>query len=188
MTTEKYRFTKCTVECYKLRAESSLYWANITIDAHEGGGRIQIASDFGAWQNYWGAASKSFKEFLIGLDMYYAAGKFGADQWFDQDATIIQLKQSVLQHRRSGGDAKRCRELFDEIKVLEESSCKGEFDRNLFDSDKLLSFVDGWPDIVTDVTPQFKKFWETAWQAFIEILKKDVEEEKHIETKEAATI
>ena len=46
--------TKSTVEVYKIRS-NEFAWADITIDASGNKGRISIASDYGSWQNYWGA-------------------------------------------------------------------------------------------------------------------------------------
>ena len=78
----KFTTTRSTVECYKIRSDRGL-WADITIDANGKAGRVQIASDYGSWENYWGACGSEFKEFLCGLDIDYAAGKFGESKWFD---------------------------------------------------------------------------------------------------------
>lgn len=45
---------KTQIELYKVRLDGGQGWADISIDAKEKSGRIQIASDWGAWQYYWG--------------------------------------------------------------------------------------------------------------------------------------
>ena len=77
---KKYSINKTQCEVYKLRHECGMYWADITVDSGEKSGRIQIASDYGSWQNYWSCCGCSFKEFLTKLDMQYTAGKFGAER------------------------------------------------------------------------------------------------------------
>ena len=109
---KKYTVTKSTCEVYKLRHECGMYWADITLDCASKSGRIQIASDYGSWQNFWSCCGCSFKEFLTRLDMQYTAGKFGAE------------------------------------------------------------------DNQGDVTPQFKRFWNEAWQVFIVQLKNELKNNK----------
>ncbi len=84
---KKYKITKSTCEVYKLRHECGMYWADITLDCGEKSGRIQIASDYGTWQNYWGCCGCSFKEFLTRLDVEYTAGKFRARNAEDREIT-----------------------------------------------------------------------------------------------------
>ncbi len=174
-----YTFSKSKVDCYKLRDKTSgMYWADITVDAHENTGRIQIASDFGDYQYYWGSCGRPFKEFLTRLNIVYASSKFGADKWFDLDATILDYKKSLLQYRRDGGDPATCRVIFNQILELVDTGSENEFRCELWNRHELTSLFNHCPEIKTDVSPQFKKFWNTAWQAFITELKKEVEEEK----------
>lgn len=83
----KFSINKNTVEQYKIRHSSGSCWADIVLDSGDGCGRIQIASDFGDWQYYWGSCGCSFKKFLTEIDMGYFAGKVGESDWFDIDAT-----------------------------------------------------------------------------------------------------
>jgi hypothetical protein len=93
MDKSKYTIEKSQCEVYILRRrEGSEYWADITVHCNNNAGRIQIASDYGSWQNYWGHCACPFKEFLIKLsrDMDYAATKFRAKG--DDDNATPQFK------------------------------------------------------------------------------------------------
>lgn len=175
----KYTIEKSTVECYKIRHESGMYWADITVDSMGNKGRISISSDFGNYANFWGACGHSFKEFLTELNLYYAADKFGADKWFDLDKTINGYKQRVLEQRRNDEiNEVFAREIWDEIKELDQSSSKGEFEGMIWNSPKILSFFDHCPEMNYGITPQFKRLWSTVWQIFIETIKLEISQSK----------
>jgi hypothetical protein len=170
----EFTLTKSTVECYKIRHSTGMYWADITIDASERAGRIQIASDFGDYQNYWGACGSSFKDFLCQIDIDYAANKFGANKWFDHEKTIGAMKETVLQYRRNCHiESDRARVLYDEIQSLDCCYDVNEFKSELMATDELMPFYDHCPDLVYDVSPQFKKFWNTVWPIFLNELKNE---------------
>jgi hypothetical protein len=183
---EDYTVTKSTVECYKIRHPSGMYWADITIDASDRSGRIQIASDFGDYQRYWGACGKSFKEFLCSLDMHYAAGKFGANDWFDHDKTIRGYKLSVIEYRRNESISKEeARKIYDEINDVDtKGGCttSNELVNYISGKDALMEFFDYMPEVTRDITPQFRKFWATAWVVFINELKREAKEADKIVT------
>jgi len=171
----KLEVTKTTVECYKLRFEGGL-WADITIDDNsvgdKGAGRIQIASDFGNWSNYWGACGSPFKKFLESLDIHYTAGKFGADKWFDFAATIKELKRNI--NEDAYGDERKS--LLAELKEIEENCTEDimDFRIQIENSTELLQFVSHSPDVITGVHPSFKRFWDEIWQEFRYILHKEL--------------
>ncbi|NDW19455.1 hypothetical protein D0T53_11120 [Dysgonomonas sp. 216] len=154
-----------------------MYWADITL-AYEGNtGRIQIASDYGSWQNYWGACGSSFKVFLTKLEMEYTATKFGADDWFDLDATLKSMRSQIKYHQKEWGLSKAdAKELFDEVDSLEDCSSVHEYHHKVWnDCDKLYSFFDAADFTCTkDVTPQFKRFWVEAWSVFINQIKEEL--------------
>jgi hypothetical protein len=89
----KYIIEKAQCEVYMLRLrKGGGYWADITLHCHNNAGCIQIASDYGRWQYYWGACGCPFKEFLTELnDMEYVASKFGAKNM--DDNTTPQFKR-----------------------------------------------------------------------------------------------
>lgn len=176
MKTE-YTITKSQVECYKLRHESGLYWADINVDANENKGRIQIASDFGSYQYYWGACGCSFKEFLIKIGIDYAAAKFGEDKWFDFDETIKSYKKTLIQYRREENiTTEDAREIYDEIKELEEECPYRENDFVVIiqGKEKLMKFFEWTPSLCYEISPQFKNFWNMVWPVFIEKLNEEI--------------
>ena len=111
MKTENMTIEKTTVECYRLRHSSGM-WADITIDANKETGRIQIASDYGSWQNYWGSCGKPFKLFLQSLDKYYVAGKFGASKWFDAVKTVAEYRAVIKENIKDGYISKKSYQIF----------------------------------------------------------------------------
>lgn len=174
----KFRIDKSQCELYKIRYETSMYWADITIDHNGSTGRIQIASDYGSWQNYWGACGCEFKKFLTQLDIHYTAGKFGAGNWFDLHATIKEMKRMINDLLQDGTLSKeKAKELLKEVESLSDCSNEHEYyDMVYHQCDKLYSFFDAadFP-CVKDVTPQFKRFWNEAWAVFIEQMKKEID-------------
>lgn len=179
----KYTIEKSQVECYKIRHPSGMYWADISIDTKPGArsGRIQIASDYGDYQYYWGACGPSFKQFLTKINMDYAAGKFGADHWIDVDKTIKVYKKHVIEQRKSEDlTSEQARNLWDQIESLYDDAPYGNdshFYAILSQKDDLLDLFSHHPDIYRDVTPQFRTFWNTCWQVFLNQLKEEMKEE-----------
>ena len=55
----QYTVTKTTVEKYTIRHSTGRYWADIVLDCGVNSGRIQVASDFGDWQYFFGACLSS---------------------------------------------------------------------------------------------------------------------------------
>lgn len=172
----EYSLTKSAVECYKIRHPSGMYWADITIDSKGNAGRIQIASDYGDYQSYWGACGVPFKEFLAKIGIDYAAKKFGANDWFDHEGTLTSYRNDVLNYRRHERITKEeAREMWDEIKALYDCSGKEEFVAEMYQKDALMDFYDHCPDLKKDITPQFKTFWHTCWQVLLSEFKKELE-------------
>lgn len=167
-----YTVEKTTVECYKLRHKSGMYWADITIDSKLKGGRIQIASDYGSWQNYWGATCDNFKEFLISLDIHYAAGKFNADRYFDIEKTLLSYIKLAEENKFKFN---KMLELKKEIHQLENYTHKEEFSINVFSCKTIMSMYEGCPEICYDIDPGFKNFWANCWPVLIDELKKEIQ-------------
>ena len=172
-----YTVTKSTAELYKLRHPSGMYWADITIDCNDKGGRIQIASDYGSWQNYWAGFCGTFKEFLIQLNLEYAADKFNADRWFDHEGTMNKWKRDVLDHRRRermSGD--KARAILDELKQLDDEIHEHGFIAVAYGCKNLMRFYLDCPEIERTITPGFKQFWKKVWPVFIEQLRSELKE------------
>lgn len=173
----EFTITKTQCELYKIRHKSGMYWADITLDYEGNTGRIQIASDYGSWQNYWGACGSSFKEFLTKLDIYYTAGKFGTDDWFDLDSTLSSMRNNIKEAVNNKELSKsESKELLQEVESLEQCSSIHEYrDMIYHDCDKLYSFFDAadFP-CKKDVSPSFKRFWNEAWAVFINQIKEEL--------------
>jgi len=175
---EKGVFTieKSTVECYKIRHSSGMCWADITIDSNGNTGRIQIASDYGSWQYYWGACGCPFKKFLGKIDMEYTADKFGESKWFDIDKTMRAYREYILESRRiEQFNADKAREMWEEVKLLTDSSNSTEFGEIMRSQcEVLFAEFDYCPDVHYSVSPLFVKFWKNVWPVLLEQFKKEV--------------
>jgi len=170
----KPQITKTTIECYKLRYSNG-HWADITIDAKDNTGRIQIASDFGSWQNYWGACGSDFKTFLLGLDIHYAANKFGEGNYFDVDKTISLHKKQIIEARKSESISEEmARELFEKLDGLNEASTSDIFCHLWYEDNKLFNYFEH-PDLCRDISPMFQRFWDIIWKPFCDELRSEVQ-------------
>ncbi len=171
MKISEFTIEKSTVDCYKLRSTSGM-WADITIDDNGTKGRIQIASDYGSWQNYWGACGVDFKSFLCGLDKHYVAGKFGANRWFDAEKTITEYRTVIKENIKDGYISKQKGiSVLSELQSLEESSCQEEFYRNLEDCSGIMKLYDHCPSLIYGIDPRFNNFWDNIWPIFIDAIK-----------------
>lgn len=170
----KFSITKSKVECYKIRHTSGMYWADITIDSNGTTGRIQVASDYGDWQNYWGACGCLFKQFLTEIDMHYTAGKFGESKWFDEQKTIQVYKQTIIEWRRNDDiDAERAREMWTEISNLNSSDETAFAYQVMGDCPSFYQYSET-PEMYHSVSPQFRSFWKNVWPVFINLIKQEI--------------
>ena len=167
--------TKEKVEVYKIRGIEMGGWADITIDDNGKRGRISISSSHGDWAYYWHQCGTSFKDFLCGLDIGYISGKFGCSNHFNLNDTIESWKQSVIDERKQEYLSKdEARFLFNEIKEIEEMGPNKEGVKHmLWNTEKLLSFFESSPHLVTEISPSFRFFWDKIWKPFTEGLKKE---------------
>ncbi|TGE29766.1 hypothetical protein [Hymenobacter metallicola] len=172
-----FTVAKSTVECYKIRSVNGGFaWADITIDANSRGGRIQIASDYGDWQHYWGAAGSDFKAFLEGISHDYAASKFGAERWINVKATVKQYKQDLIEARREEALTQdEARQIYDEITELEHES-NNSIVAAIQATTHLESFLydtSGIPELSYEDNPHFRHFWEELWPVLLAEFKKE---------------
>lgn len=165
----KFTTEKTTVELYKIRGGNGSY-ADITIDAKDNTGRISISSDFGTWSYFWGACGEEFKPFLTGLDIDYAAGKFGENKWFDYEATMSGLKRRIGDY----GKTDLCDGLFSELNFLKGREEVGDFMATIRQCREIMELEDNMPDMVLTISPGFRKFWETLWKHFTFELRKEL--------------
>lgn len=167
--TPTFTVEKSTVELYKIRS-NDFAWADITIDAHGRAGRISVASDYGNWQNYWGACGSDFKTFLSQISESYAATKFSAEERIDVDGTIKLWKELLISYRRDETlDAEKARSIYDEIEEVASEDRQGllrAFD-NTSDLSPFMYDVCGAPELVHEPCPHFKRFWKELWPALL---------------------
>jgi hypothetical protein len=169
-TATAFTVAKSTVELYKIRPATGFAWADITIDAHERGGRISIASDYGNWQNYWGAAGCDFKSFLGQINQHYAAGKFGAERWIDVDKSLKGFRKMVAEYKKSGALPKdEAAEIRAELDELRHESADS-ISRAIEHSRKLFNFLytnAGEVDFEYEPNPHFARFWKEIWPVLL---------------------
>ena len=169
--------TKSQLECYRLRNPQGGYWAEIIIDTIAGmkHGRIMIVSDFGYWQNYWGACGEDFKKHLAGLDIEYAAKKFGADKEFDAETTIAIYSE----HAKDVTDPAKRKQIMAEmealvgLKELSHVVDRGDFIVELSKCNQVMRMFDGCPPLCNRVDSQFKRFWEMMWPVLLQEFKNE---------------
>lgn len=164
METTEFTIKKSTITSYKIRS-NDLAWADINIDANGTQGRIQIASDYGSWQNFWGACGCSFNEFLAGLNIDYFAGKVGANKWFDLPKTIKYLKERV--YDVEDRTKEQVETLLNEISRLNDSSGKDEFVHIMHDCDAVMLMECHCPEMIYSIEPSFQRFWDEIWPVFV---------------------
>lgn len=177
VATKEYTITKTNVECFKLRHPSGMYWADITLDYEGKSGRIQIASDFGSWQNYWSAAGPDFKTFLTKISIDYAATKFGAGSHFDLEVNTDKLL-SEIEHlkKESHIDRKTYNACKKELEYLKNECCnEHHFYSELSRQGNIMNLIDpaDW-DFKNSIEPGFKRFWNECWPVFINQLKSEI--------------
>lgn len=167
---QETKIRKYTIECYKIRPGGGV-WANISLDAWKRSWRISIASDFGSWEHYWGSGGEEFKDFLCGLDIHYVSGKFGENSWFDQEATMLELRKLVAEH----DNAKEKKAMANELDELEKCMEVNAFCHIALNKDTLYKLWDTGPNIHTGISPSFRRFWDEIWPIFIAELKKELQ-------------
>jgi len=161
------KISKSTIELYKLR-NGSRDFADITIDDNGNAGRISISSSYGNWSNYWAACGESFKKFLCGLDIEYAANKFGVQEFIDLPKTIQKFKVKILDAEKNEAIKKdEARILISELKEIEESANQRDYFVLMVQQQNLMKFFDFMPSPETDINPQFRAFWNEFWKPFL---------------------
>lgn len=176
-TTQVFSVAKSTVECYKIRSEKGPYWADVTIDAKGTSGRISISSDYGNWQNFWGACGCDFKAFLATLNPQYAADKFGAERWVDVQATLLNIREQVRELRRDETlSAEKARAIYDETKALRHES-QHSLEGAIYAGCPNL----GWLlaqyciSFTYEPNPLFLRFWKEIWPVLLAEFQKEAQ-------------
>jgi hypothetical protein len=168
---------KSTIQLYRIRLEKS-GWADISIDEHGNAGRMSIASDWGSWEYYWHSCGMPFKEFLTSLNLHYVASKFREDDYINVEKTVKAWKKSVIEQRRDDViDSDQARLVYDEIKEIEYCSAS-DFVSAVHSQKDLLEFLEYGLDIIKEISPRFKTFWDKIIVPFKQHLKAEIESAK----------
>ena len=174
----QFTTTKTMVEKYTIRHSTGKYWADIVLDCGVNSGRIQVASDFGDWQYFFGACGAGLKKFLIGLDLDYLAEKTGNDQYFDLKNTLATYRRDIDSDLKAGAiDADLAACLRDQVESLETIPDENEnefFLKFRVDCPDLLAYYNYIPATERIISPQFKAFWTNIWSVFVEHLKAEM--------------
>lgn len=162
-------------------------------------GEILIHSSFGSWAYQWGHLGMPFDQWLQKAERGYCAEKLLGTRAreFDGEASVKALRQSLLEHRRSGDIAKNdARSIWDWIEdndVDLESGSEEFFVTRLYDCAREADWEDeGTPHKYHLNNPgrgarhfldepynrpcrrlnrQFEGFWRDLWPVFVEQLK-----------------
>lgn len=192
-------------EAYTVRVNGE--WASIVLRQFEALGvdnqprhigEILIYSSYGSWGYQWGHLGEPFKQWLLDAERDYVAGKLlGSRAYqFDGEKSVNGLRQSLLEHRRTGDITKNdARSIWDWIEAneIELTSSDREFVEALYrcptDADwKYTPPGDRWAEPQpergaryfldepyerprTSLNRDFANFWLRVWPTFIDHLK-----------------
>lgn len=171
MLKQHYAITTDVARVYKARQRTrrGWGWAIATIREWQGGGQIDVQSDFGNYAYSWCAiGNRPLREFLCRLDFDYFMNKAG-HRWrvFDEEATIRKIKAEIFDRVHTGCiDRKTAHEWRDEL----DDDCAGagsehEFAERLMACDWFYKVYDTYPDFEMRDCPQARAFWDGPWQA-----------------------
>jgi len=164
--------TKTLAVVYKLRNIPEGGWADITLREWKGGGTFDCQSDYGNYANTWTAiGSRTFKQFLCGLDMDYFLKKTRPRDYriFDAEKTCKQIKENIIESRKNNDlskeDARTCWEEIDDIENEDPNDTTGFW--YLLEKTRLVELIYDWdPSAVPSATTynyDCIAFWERVW-------------------------
>ena len=170
---------KSSSELYTIRfPEHRDWWVMATINTERG--HIALSTSHGDWQNMWSCPGMPFKKFLTTLDEGYLMGKLGGrGEWFDEDATLRQLKTDVISFRREYPgtlSAKDARQIYDDLKDLDLSSVS-EYQHSIERGDIVSRiYDDDYTSLpcVMDHDPSLRMFVKDLWPGLVQALKDEL--------------
>lgn len=138
---------------------------------------VTIRSSFGSWGHHWSAiGDRDWREFLSGMDIDYAMGKFMGQSLMVEDlaGTIKNLHEHIAELREFSGISA------EEEKRLREDYTEDEFDTvdELFSafSSEGGTISDGYWELgATKRNPTADAFWERLWIPFCTYLTEEME-------------
>ena len=195
---------KIKTDKYQLRYEGGP-WADIFLEDWDLGksGKVLINSDWGTWESSWGAMGDDIRDFLLRIDKGYTmknlahGGVNGHQRYFDEEATIKEIKKGILATRVT--DHKRKEALVGNDSYHWPSWSKDEARDAWYDIDELFGWdIDSansyfhavnscrpkwaelWsdppcPPCVTGYHPRFVNFMDNIWPEFLDVIRKEKE-------------
>lgn len=185
------KITESQVRKFSFRNGDCSGWADIVIDVVKPARKplerepftIFVTSDYGHWTYHWTHPGPSWKRFLASISIDYAADKFGAGSWFDEQKAERRYLHDIIHARRSGDLPKDiARDAWDAVKTVF-SDCSGAqlIAERLLNSDWIKAW-DDYYDMLHDarsIEPAFRTFWQEVWPHFIGHITKDAPKMRH---------
>jgi hypothetical protein len=197
------KISKKAIVKYKVRPEESSVWMEACLESWDGGGTLDIQSDYGNFGYRWGATGcKDFRAFLCKLDRDYFFGKMShADRdLFDPSATMKQMIKELIAARKIDrrASADIYRGVYDLITGIEHNvTCERSLYDYLSDGIQRLHYtlseskseIDdvvsecGLGDmscltVLTMTNPIHTKFWNELWIPLKEYWKQELQDEQ----------
>lgn len=134
-------------------------------------GTLEINGDYGPWEHTWSSTgSRSFGEFLSGLDMEYAMGKLAGQSIYkyDPEGTQLAVRGYIIICRQEGDWSKEAaRRFWEHTEHLAKSS--DVYQAYTGPSGDVLreELFAGQPIVITRVTDQAQFFWVNVWPRIV---------------------
>ena len=162
-------------------------------------GEILIHSSFGSWANSWGHLGIPFDKWLTKAELSYCAEKFMSSKAyvFDGEKTVKELRNSLLESRRSGDvtklDARAiwdfiedhddemesssdlfCERMFDCVRLADWPPCNGRYSDAKPERGARHFLEEPWERIATSLDHQFAGFWRDIMPVFQQALREEI--------------
>jgi len=112
-----------------------------------------------------------FKEFLISLNISYMAGKFGANRHFNAESTLKHYRDQI---NECVSDKDEKTNLLIEVESLRGIDNENEFALAVSTQcDNLMAYFDHCPEMVREICPLFRRFYNEVWPVFLEHIKNE---------------
>lgn len=182
-----YACKKTTAVVYTIKLKEEGGWGTATIREWQGGGSIDIQSDYGNYAFTWGSIGEDcFRAFLVDLNMDYAMKKLtGYDMcelYFDD--TIKAMKKEIIDTRkRDELTSEEAREAWDDMtdNIIPSEETMDGILKGCYETEKMLDIVYGgdlWGvNFVDRVKPQVQMFWDKIWLCFVDVWKEELKNE-----------
>ena len=171
---------KSTAEVYTVRFnDHKSWWIQATII--EARNYVALHTSHGDWSYTWGSPGMPFKKFLTTLDDSYLIGKLGGPRdYFNGDASYMQLKKDVIKHRR-GNDVwtdqlteDEAKEMWHSLKRRFDYSSETNYVCSIHECpsaiiEKIYGDLTNVP-FIKEHDPSLQSFVKDLWPGFVKVL------------------